>query len=172
MPSSLAAAALAAMLVDQTGHGFTLASLHGRPAIVTFVSAHCTDACPLIDAQFAAAATRIAHDGLPARLVTITLDPRRDTPATMHALAKRFDADPRHWLVAGGAPDRIDAVLRAFGVVTETAPDGDREAHTTFVYVLDGEGRVVRTMLASAELSDDLVNAARALAKTEDRGSL
>ena len=50
-----AATMLGPKLVDQTGHAFTLGSLRGSPVALTFVSAHCTDACPLINAQFARA---------------------------------------------------------------------------------------------------------------------
>jgi protein SCO1/2 len=150
-------------LVDQTGRSFTLDSLLGRPAIVTFVSAHCTDACPLVNAQFADAARTIQRRKLDARLLTITLDPQHDPPSLMRAVAARFDADARYWLVAGGRVADVDAVMRAFGVVAVTGKDGYREEHSTFVYVLDRRGRLVKTMLASSDLRDDVVDAAGAL---------
>jgi cytochrome oxidase Cu insertion factor (SCO1/SenC/PrrC family) len=93
----------APQLIDQTGHTFTLESLRGRPLIVTFISAHCTDACPLVNAQFSDAATRIARQGLSTRLLTITLDPAHDPPSLMRSLAKRFGANPHYWLLASGA---------------------------------------------------------------------
>lgn len=150
-------------LVDQTGRTFTLDSLRGRPLIVTFVSAHCTDACPLVDAQFSDAARQIARLGLSARLLTITLDPEHDPPSLMRALAKRFDADPRYWLVASGKRGDVDAVLTAFGVVARPGKSGYREAHTTFVYVFDSSGKFEKTMLASTGLTGDIVDAAVAL---------
>ena len=70
-------------LVDQQGRRFTLTSLIGAPFAVTFVAARCTDACPLIDAQFAMAAQRLQRAKVRARLVTLTLDPQHDTPAVM-----------------------------------------------------------------------------------------
>ena len=91
-------------------------------SIVTFVSAHCTDACPLINAQFArrGAANRSALIST-ARLLTITLDPEHDSPQTMRELAQRFDANPRYWLLAGGSIRDVHAVMRAFGVISEKA---------------------------------------------------
>lgn len=150
-------------LVDQAGRTFTLASLRGRPTIVTFISAHCTDACPLVDAQFADASRQIARDKLDTRLLTITLDPANDPPSLMRALARRFEADPRYWLVAGGRPSDVNQVLREFGVVAHVGKDGYRESHSTFVYVLDAKGNLEKTMLASTGLSDDIVDAARTL---------
>ena len=155
----IAATPAAPVLVDQTGRTFTLESLRGTPVVVTFVSAHCTDACPLVNAQFAGAATAIARRNLQARLVTITLDPQHDPPALMRAIAARFDADPHYWLVAGGKPHDVDAVLQAFGVVAKPGPSGYREQHTTFVYVFNRSGSLEKTMLASTNLTGDVVDA-------------
>src|SRR5579883_2912328 len=98
MQSILAAVFLAAVtlsppqpkLVDQTGHAFTFASLRGTPVALTFVSAHCSDACPLIDAQYAAAASALERERIGLRLLTITLDPERDSLRDMRRLAATF----------------------------------------------------------------------------------
>lgn len=148
-------------LVDQNGRSFTLASLRGKPLVVTFISAHCTDACPLIDAQFADAARRIERARLKARLLTITLDPEHDSPKTMRALANRFEANPRYWLLAGGSPSDVHAIMRAFGVVSVQGKHGYRDEHTTFVYVLNPAGELTQTMLASTALNDEIVDVLR-----------
>jgi protein SCO1/2 len=156
---ALFAQSAAPQLVDQNGHTFTLASLHGRPIAVTFVSAHCTDACPLIDAQFAQAAQVIARRKINAALLTVTLDPAHDSLADMRKIAREFSADPHHWLIAGGNVRDVGTVMNQFGVIATSGKNGYREAHTTFVYVLDADGKLVKTMLASSGLSDDVVDA-------------
>src|SRR5947199_1519030 len=102
-------------LVDQTGRAFSLTSLRGTPLIVTFVSAHCSDACPLVNAQFSHAARLLAAEHRNLRLVTVTLDPENDPPRVMRALAKTFNADPRTWIVAGGNASEVHRVMRDFG---------------------------------------------------------
>ncbi|MBV9718924.1 MAG: SCO family protein [Candidatus Eremiobacteraeota bacterium] len=149
------------LLVDQTGRHFTLSSLLGRPLIVTFVAAHCTDACPLINAQFADASRRIASAHLSGRLLTVTLDPEHDSPATMRVLAQRFEANPRYWLLAAGSIRNVHAVMREFAVVSEQGRRGFHDEHTTFVYVFNKRGELVQTMLASSALSDSIVDALR-----------
>ena len=146
-------------LVDQNGRAFMLASLRGRPVAVTFVSAHCTDACPLINAQFAQAAQTLARRKVDATLLTITLDPAHDSLADMRKIAREFSADPHHWLIAGGKVADVNAVMGRFGVIATSGKDGYREAHTTFVYVLDANGKLVETMLASTGLAGDVVDA-------------
>lgn len=144
-------------LIDQRGRAFTLASLRGEPLIVTFVAAHCTDACPLINAQFSQIAAIAKHDRLAGRLLTITLDPEHDSKQTMRELAQRFDADPARWLVAGGTVRDVHDVMRAFRVLSVQGKRGYRDEHTTFVYVFNSAGELVQTMLASTVLRDDVV---------------
>lgn len=151
-----ARAAREARLVDQNGHAFTLAQLQGTPLIVTFVSAHCKDVCPLIDAQIAAAVESAHARNLHVRFLTITLDPERDTAVDMRKLATTFNADARYWLVAGGALDDVHAVMRAFRVTAERGGDGYADVHTTIVYLVDRHGLIRDTMLASNDLSHQI----------------
>jgi protein SCO1/2 len=148
-------------LIDQSGHRFALSSLRGEPLVVTFVSAHCTDACPLMNAQFAQAAQVIKRDRLAARLLTITLDPQHDSPGTMRELAQRFEADSRQWLVAGGSLSDIHAIMRTFGVVSVIGKDGYRDQHTTMIYAINSNGDLAQTLLASTGTGDDIVDALR-----------
>ena len=146
-------------LIDQTGRRFTLASLRGKPFVVTFIAAHCTDACPLINAQFSDAAQRLARSRQRGRLVTITLDPEHDSPGTMRELAGRFEANPRYWQLASGSRKDVHAIMRAFGVVSVEGRRGYHDEHTTFVYVFDADGNLSQTLLASSALSDEIVAA-------------
>ena len=154
------ARAAAPQLIDQTGHHFTLSSLRGHPLVVTFVAARCTDACPLINARFARAQALFEREHIDARLLTITLEPEHDTPAVMRELAARFSAAPRRWLLATGPVKDVHFLLNAFGVM------GNRDEHTTFVYVFDAHGQLRERILGSSvldtELAADLQTIARA----------
>lgn len=157
-PIAAGASPDAPVLVDQAGHRFTLDTLHGQRIAVTFVAAHCTDACPLIDGQFAQAAALLKQRKSRVRLLTITLDPEHDSPAVMRDLARRFHADPRVWIFASGNSGDVHAVMQRFGVVAQRGRGGYADVHTTFVYLLDERGRTARTMLASFDLAHQLVS--------------
>lgn len=150
------ATARTAALVDQTGRAFTFASLRGEPLVVTFVAAHCTDACPLVNAQFSQAARAFAAQHVRAHLLTITLDPEHDPPAVMRDLARRFDADPHTWLVASGTVPDVHAVMRKFGVVAQRGRRGYADVHTTFVYIFDKSGNLRKKIFASTALGAQL----------------
>jgi protein SCO1/2 len=148
-------------LVDQRGRHFTFTSLRGMPLVVTFVAAHCTDACPLINAQFALAAQRLSAHRMHVRLLTITLDPEHDPPQVMHGLARRFDADPNHWLLASGSVREVHRVMAAFGVVAQQGRDGYADVHSTFIYFIDRGGNLRKTDLASTALATQIVDEVR-----------
>jgi protein SCO1 len=137
-------------LTDQLGRRFTLADLRGHPLLVTFISAHCSDVCPLIESQIAAAAARERRERGKRRFLTITLDPERDTHADLVRIARRFDADPSYWLIAGGEPQAVHALMQRFGVQTARGADGYADAHTTFITILGSDGRIAGTMLPRA----------------------
>jgi protein SCO1 len=148
-------------LIDQSGQYFTLAQLRGRPLVVTFVAAHCTDVCPLVNAQTAQAVALARQSGLNVRFVTITLDPEHDSPATMRELARRFDARTAQWIMASGRLDDVHTVMREFDVVAMQGQSGYADVHTTFVYLVGADGRVRRALLASNDLANQEISALR-----------
>jgi protein SCO1 len=150
-----------ALLLDQRSAPFSLATFRGHSVAVTFVSAQCTDACPLIDAQIAQAALEAKRRGSSMRFVTLTLDPQRDGVAQMRTLARTFGADPTYWRLATGSVVAITSLMRAFGVQTQNDARGYPQAHTTFVYILDAHGRLARTLLPSSHLREALAEVAR-----------
>lgn len=143
-------------LRDQTGRAFGLTSFHGTPVVLTFVSAHCVDACPLINAQFGAVQKQLQHSGINVHLVTLSLDPAHDSLKDMQRIAKTFEANPRYWSVGTAPPAAERAIMHRFGVVAERGARDYDDIHTTYVYLLDKHGRLVKTILASSNLPADL----------------
>ena len=143
-------------LRDQNGKAFTLSKLGNTPVILTFVSAHCVDTCPIINAQFEAMQTLLRKSHVPVRLVTLTLDPERDSARDMQRIARTFDADARYWVIGSGSNAATHGLLREFNVTVSRGKRGYGDLHTTFVYLLDKRGHLVKTVLASTNLPGDL----------------
>jgi cytochrome oxidase Cu insertion factor (SCO1/SenC/PrrC family) len=148
-------------LVDQRGATFRLMDLAGEPAVLTFVAARCTDACPIANAVFARMARQLRRDRFDARLVTVTLDPAHDTPAVMARLARSFAARTTAWRFASGRPADIRRLMDSLGVDVEPDAHGIPDSHTTFVYVLDRDVRLKRTLLLTAALARDVEDVLR-----------
>ena len=123
-----------------------LALEEGQVALVNFVYTRCTDAtgCPLSLAVVQRVDRLLAERpdlGRRTRLVTVSFDPARDTPAEMGKLARhmRPRGDWRFLTPRGDASTR--ALLRDFGQDTRRLPD-ERIAHVLKVFLVDSKLRV------------------------------
>jgi protein SCO1 len=156
-PAHLDAAPQRIHLIDQQGSTFDFNELRGGPVVLTFISAHCDDACPLINAQIAQSVHRLGSRPLAVHFLTVTLDPERDTPLDMRRIAKEFEANPARWIVAAGDTMSVHALMNRYHVQTQRDARGYATTHTTFVYVLDSQLRVRHTLLASNNLGEQLL---------------
>ncbi len=128
-------------LTAHNGAPFTRADLTGAPALVFFGFTHCPDVCPTTLVKLAAVRRAAAVPGL--RVILVTVDPQRDTPAALAAYVHAFDAD---FIGLTGPPSQLEALARYFGVVTSRVdlPGGDYTMdHSAVVFVLDARAREV-----------------------------
>ncbi len=121
-------------LVDQRGDTITLERFRGRPLLVAFVYAHCTTVCPVIVKE-ATDAQRRLH----AALVLVTLDPLRDTPARLPALAAAWALGPDAHVLSG-APGDVERVLNAWEIPRARNPQTGEITHAASIHVVDREG--------------------------------
>ena len=113
------------------------------------------------DALFARMQAEIELRGLDLRLLTLTLDPNYDTPFVMARFARAVEAHVPTWRFAGGAPRAVRALIHAFGVTVVSGERGIPDQHSSFAYLLDERGHLVRTFPLSSTLSAARVLAAR-----------
>ncbi len=141
-------------LIDQHGDAFTLARFHGRPVIVTFAFAHCTAICPLI-VQDALRARELARDHAPA-LVVVTLDPWRDPPQRLAAIAAqwRLTGDA---VALSGPVATVEAALDDWHVGRSRDPVTGDVVHPPLVYVVDRAGRLAYAVAGDAATIAELL---------------
>lgn len=124
-------------LVDQRGEPFTLQSLGGRAAFVTFAFGHCKTICPLVVHNSRSARLTVERD---MAVAVFTLDPWRDTPSRLPALAAQFGLDPERDFVVGGPVAAVNAALDAFGMARERDLRTGDMVHPSLVYLVEGDG--------------------------------
>ena len=143
-------------LIDQNAarHRLKGALTDGRLLVINFSYTLCNSICPVGNAVMAELDGMLPPDDS-VRLLSITIDPRRDTPAMMRKAADTFGASAR-WLWLTGAPGEIDRLLAAFD-----ADFADIELHDPVFLVGDLEsGRFYRSLsMPVAEELRDLVAA-------------
>ena len=126
-------------LVDQTGAAIDAESLQGRTTIVGFVFAHCRTVCPAIVTSIKQAVARLTPGQ--ADVLLVTLDPWRDTPAALPALADFLRLPPNARLVSG-PPEDVNRVLDAFDVARQRNLQSGDVAHVPLVVIVDRRGFV------------------------------
>lgn len=130
-------------LTDQNGKAVTEASLKGKPTLIFFGYTHCPDICPTSLFEISEVLRAMGKDADKVHAVFISVDPERDTPATMKDYLSSFDP---HLEGLSGDPDAIANVVKSYRVYAKKVPtkDGDYTMdHTALIYLMDRDGRFV-----------------------------
>lgn len=143
----------------------SLRSLRGRVVIVFFGYTHCPDVCPAALANIAAALD-ILNDGERERVqaLFVSVDPQRDTPQHLATYVRYFH---RGIVGLSGSAQAVAAVARKYLVAyhkEETDAHGDYlMGHSSRIYLLDKEGRVVDLMSHETKPEDIAAGVRRCL---------
>jgi cytochrome oxidase Cu insertion factor (SCO1/SenC/PrrC family) len=130
-------------LPDQHGRRVGPAQWRGRVVLLYFGYLFCPDVCPTDLRAIADAIESLGADGASVQPVFVTLDPERDSADMAGRYAEAFH--PR-FAALRGSDAETRRVAEAYKVFYEKVPlrsGGYAIDHTSFTYVLDGEGRYV-----------------------------
>jgi protein SCO1/2 len=122
-------------LVNQDGEEVRFVSdvIGDRIVVMDFVYTTCTTVCPVLSAVFKQLQERLGEDlGEEVALVSVTVDPVRDTPERLKAYAARYDAG-NGWVWLTGAKPTVDDVLNGVDAYSVSFED-----HPAMVLVGDG----------------------------------
>ncbi len=155
-------------LVDQTGAPLTSEDLRGSLAIYTIGYTTCDGACYPVDSIFAELQRRLPEEdlgGIPVRLVTLSIDPERDTPAVLDSVARVRGVDPAVWTLATGTPAALKTLIgTGFELYYGRDDDGAIEYGPGFM-VVDGNGILRREYRWGMPSVDGLLKDLRVIAR-------
>jgi protein SCO1/2 len=149
-------------LIDQHGRIFGSAELRGHWSLLFFGYTNCPDFCPTTLTTLAALQKRLRASGaavLP-RVIFVTVDAKRDTPAQLAKYVPYFDPD-FIGLTAADQPS-VEAVAKKLGVSVLIVPTADGNYavdHSEAMFVLNPDGRlnaILNGPFSVDELQDDL----------------
>jgi protein SCO1/2 len=132
-------------LTTQDDKSLQLADLRGKVLLVSFIFTTCNGSCPATthrmgQVQQALAARGLMKDGR-VRLLSITLDPARDTPEVLRNYMKLYDADAASWTFLTGPRERVEKVVAAWGMWARPAANGQLD-HPSRVFLVDPKERI------------------------------
>lgn len=128
-------------LHNYTGGHVTLAALHGKAVLVTFVYTHCPDVCPLIVSDLAAAQRELGPEAHHLQILAVTVDPKRDTPAAIKSFLAARDATGRMDYLLGSAA-RLTRTWKAWDVSVSSGKNKLTDGHSAIVYGITASGRM------------------------------
>lgn len=151
-------------LIDQDSTAFNLAALRGKVVLVFFGYSQCPDVCPTTLSKLSSVARRLGDQRTGMKVVYVSVDPERDTPAVLKADLQHFDLDA---VGVTGTRAEIDRVVRMYGAKYEIVPTPESAArytvsHSTTLYVLDKQGKVVEQFPYEAT-AGEIADAVRSL---------
>ena len=97
-------------LVDQDEEAFTRESMKGSLWVSAFVFTHCRSTCPRLTAHMQGLQARLSD--LPAaNLLSVSVDPRNDTPEVIKTYMAKNELDERNWRFVTGDEESIRRVV-------------------------------------------------------------
>jgi len=165
--------------VDQDGHPVTREDLNGQLTVVNFIFTHCVLVCPAMTDTLSKVVDRLK--GTRTRFLSLSIDPRHDTPETLKKFAANYDADHTRWRFAVAPEGQIETLLRdglKFALREDPDPanriklPGDDAGemsniiHPSWFVLVGRDGKVLGVYSSTSfEEIDALVERARALDK-------
>lgn len=156
-------------LTNTASQAVSRADLQGKFVVVNFVFTSCSLSCLAVNDRMAEI-QRATADMPDVALISLTVDPRSDTPESLAAFARRFGADASRWqFLTGDKPTLYNLLEQSFiaksPALEEIVPGGF--AHTDQIMLVDPQGSVCASFNG---LSTNA--AARVLASIEQRRTL
>ena len=97
-------------LTDSAGRNVTRAELDGKILAVSFLFTSCSLTCPEVSRRMAEI-QRLTAGSPDVRLVSLTVDPRSDTPPVLAKFGAHYGADTNRWLMLTGEKAVLHEVI-------------------------------------------------------------
>jgi cytochrome oxidase Cu insertion factor (SCO1/SenC/PrrC family) len=131
-------------LTDQNGRTVSLAGLHGKVVLLTFLDDTCSVDCPLIAQEFRQAGQLLSADTARVELVAINYNPVDTQVGYIQAFDRQEGmAGIPNWLYLTGTVAQLQPVWRQYAISPpEILPAGSMVGHGDYAFVIDQSGHM------------------------------
>lgn len=132
------------VLADQTGRTVALDKLKNHVVVVGFIFTTCSGSCPATTSRMVLLQEELKRRGQwgkDIKLLSITLDPARDTPEKLRAYMQLYDVDAKGWSFLTGPAKRVERVIADWGMWVKKAANEQLD-HPSRIFLVDRRGQV------------------------------
>ncbi|MGE3809606.1 MAG: SCO family protein [Gemmataceae bacterium] len=133
------------VLTTQDGGKLRRTDLEGKVLLVSFIFTTCNGTCPATTHRMGQVQEELRRRGLlgkgKVQLLSISLDPARDTPDALRRYLKLYDADTAHWSFLTGDPTDVKKVIADWGMWVKPADNGQLD-HPSRIFLVDKDARI------------------------------
>jgi len=156
---------LSLALTDQGGTPAALERYRGKPVLISMFYGSCPHVCPMLIATIQRYERELPEaQRKKLRVLMVSIDPARDTPAKLTEVAARHRVDLARWTLARTDAASVRKLAAVLNIQYRQLPDGEFN-HSTVITLLDAEGRPLRQtsslLRPDAEFSAALTAATR-----------
>ena len=154
-------------LTNQNGKKIQLSQFRGKAVLLTFLFTQCPypDKCPTIASKLKGTNEVLDKVGMTQKIqvLSVTLDPSRDTPEMLKAYSQGYDKKRVNWDFLTGSEEAIDKVATHFGVVYYDQKGTIQ--HNMKTAVIDSKGNLVKVFSGTDWTSEDAAKSLREAVK-------
>lgn len=125
-------------MTDSTGRPFSSGELAGKVWLVDFIYANCPAACPMMSSKMHVIAKKLQGES-DVRILSISVDPERDTPPVLNEFAKRYGGPTVQWTFLTGSPKTVHLLAYTTFHVGDVL---GKIEHSTKFMLVDKQGKI------------------------------
>ncbi len=138
-------------------------SFAGKILVVSYIYTHCPDIC-IVTTSNLDSLRRLIGNRRDVMFLSISLDPRRDTPAILREYADVHEIDTANWHLLSGPEATTDSLLARIGFIhrksfTSHADTGEEVYfinHSDFITIFDQHGKLRSKFSGTEPEMDDI----------------
>jgi cytochrome oxidase Cu insertion factor (SCO1/SenC/PrrC family) len=127
-------------LTDQNGKPITNADLRGHVWAVDFIFTHCAGPCPIMTAKMAELQKHLPNSSV--KIVSVSVDPERDTPDVLKSYAQKYNADGSRWYFLTGKKSDVFDFAAGMKLTAKPADADSDILHDERILLIDQQGDV------------------------------
>jgi len=134
---------------DIDGKEVSMSSLDGKVRLVYFFFTNCPDVCPPTTFMLSQVQNKLKEDGEFGKsvdIVSVTIDPTRDTPEALRKFGDKFGADYTGWKFLRGDEAETADLATKYGLIAVKDADGFF-SHANLIVLVDKKGRMREQIL-------------------------